>query len=275
MVSFLLISNASLKREWCQYEYYYSFFKRKILIPIVTETLEAGNKSPLHYFQKDINYVHLANGGPDELYSIFSRISDKFGAVKKASQRKIIRVIISLAGIGLLVYIFFQFGLKQINTYSYNEARNTLVEKVEKSNRILTSNELKEISIKFNNDQTLAGRLLILSVDDKISSYASLNADLIIGHIVTNFNLYRKKDIDSIFWVGSAANNYQIPDRSFNNGKIDKVKFEDVNLFNTTFSNTTLADLSFSHCSFAGTFFLPERSFYNRFYRLQILWVYN
>ena len=254
----ILISNSSIKSEWCRYEYYYSFFKGKILIPIITEQLEAGVNSPLNYFQKDINYVQLNNNTADEMHSILSKIKDKLEAVKSASLKKLTKTILLTLSIALVTYAFFQFGIKQINSYSYSREKNKLIEKIEKSNHIYTTNELKEISNKFNNDQNLAGRLFILSVDDKTSNYTRLNSTILIGQILTNFNLSQKHQIENLSWNNSTATNDQIANKVFLNGKIENVKFDSINVSNTSFNNTILSNLSFTRCSFAGAFFYPK-----------------
>ena len=256
----ILISNSSLKSEWCRYEYYYSFFKRKISIPIVTEQLDAEAINPLNYFQKDLNYVFLANNTPEGLDSILYKIKDKLEAIKNAGLRKLVKIVSVTLAIILSGYIFFQFGIKQINYFSYNRDKSKLIENIEKSNHIYTTNELKEISDKFSNDQDLAGRLFILSINDKLPGYARLNADIIIGEVLTNFDLYGKGQIENISWNNSETTNNQITNKSFLNGKVENVKFTNVNMTNTSFNNTVLSNLSFSHCGFVGSIFYPKEA---------------
>jgi uncharacterized protein YjbI with pentapeptide repeats len=256
----ILISNTSIKSEWCRYEYYYSFINNKILIPIITEKLGKGVKNPLSYFQKDINYVHLNGSSVEELNSILSKIEDKLKSVKNLNSKKVVKSIVYTLIFLVLVFLFFNFGLTKINSYSYDQKKKSTLEKIEKSNYIFNSNELEEISNKFNNDKDFAAKLFILSINDKESNYTRLNSKIAIGQVLTNMNFYGKHQITNLTWSNSVAKNNQLTNIVFVKSKIDNVKFDRISFSNTYFSNTVLNNLSFNQCNFSGAFLFPKEA---------------
>ena len=256
----ILISNSSIKSEWCRYEYHYSFFKKKVIIPIITEQFETGLKNPLTYFQKDINYVNLNDNSYEEMNSVFSKIEDKLESVKSVSRKKIIKWFSLSLFILVLVFLFFQFGIKKINSYVFGQDRDRLLQKIETSNHVYTINEINEISTKFNNDQKLAEKLYLLSSNDKVSNYARLNSNILTGHILSNYNIYQKNQIEDLSWKNSFVSNNILADKVFLKCKIENVKFDKTNIQNIAFTQSTLSNLSFVQCNFAGVLINPEEA---------------
>ncbi len=250
----IIVSDFSIKSEWCKLESYYAHFYKKTIIPLKLKGIENEKDFPLNYIEKDINYYLVED--PSNSEKALIKIENKLKDIRKKAFQRVFKLItyalIITAGLSLIVY----YGINNINSIKYNNDRKELISQIKSAEKILTSSEIDFIKSKFNNDDEVLSQLYLIQVNSKDSDMARMNAKILSGYIPTSYKLSSPFKVENLEWSNSKMENNYLNNIIVKQGHLNDVTLSKINLDNVSFyGNSESKGVIFSKVKFSKCFF--------------------
>lgn len=251
-----IISNNSIKSEWCKLELYYAHLLKKPIIPIRVGKSEFDVASPLNNLQKKINYTVLDD--ISHIPATISLVKDRLVTTRHYARNRLIKSIVFIASVVIAVLIGFLFTINHLNGLKQERDKEALIEQVKKSNKIFRAPELDVYSKSFTNDQDLFAKLHSQELDPGLSSVARINSKILSAALLRSFNLAARQYHQNIDWGLSTFENGMLVNSTFSGGTIHQTTFRNVVFSDIFFTGSNegkflnLSALKFNNCDFSG-----------------------
>lgn len=250
----IIVSDSSIKSEWCKLESYYAHFHKKTIIPLKLKGIENETKFPLNYIEKEINYYFVEDSSNPEKAII--KIESKLKDIRKKAFRRVSKLITYTFIIIAVLFLIVYYSVSNINSITQKNDRKELVSQIKSSKKILTSSEIDLIKSKFNDDKEVLSQLFLIQVDGKDSDIARMNAKILSGYILTSSKLSSTFEIENLEWFNSKMENNYLNNLIVKRGNLNNVTFSKINLVEVSFygnsksKGVTFLNVKFNKCFF-------------------------
>jgi hypothetical protein len=250
-----IISNHSVKSEWCKLEIYYAHLLKKPLIPVRLGKITGLGKSPLETIQRDVNYAVIDPQTP--IADVIELIQDRLTSSRQLALRRLMQRLSLLVAVILILVLFFTLGIGRINSLILARQKGAFLQQVRQSNKIYRGAEIDQFGKLFGNDEQLTAQLHLLEKDPALSPSAQINARILAPVFLASFNLAKRQYLKDLDWTLSRLQSTQFTNVTFTSGTIKQTSFTEVEFADVLFNGINQADrgvqlsaLHFSNCGF-------------------------
>jgi uncharacterized protein YjbI with pentapeptide repeats len=247
-----LLSEHSVKSEWCQAELYYAHALRRTLVPVRMrpEGDPLALPQPMALLQRETQYLPLSDeNGRAELVR---RISQRFEVIRRRVRQRWIRNgVLILTAVGGLAWGLHSGVAMALRAWD----RGDLLSRIERAQTVLRREMVEQVAQRFADDGTLRSKLLLMADDPERSTSARLNARIFAAALAAGKGRWALENLD---WSHSRFENGELTEVTFRTGALHDVDFRNVSFSGVVWNEAPgfgISGSSFSGCRFNGGWF--------------------
>lgn len=245
-----LLTDASVRSEWCQAEWYFAHAKGVTVIPIRIGDVETSLPAPIRLLEERTHFLSATDA---EQQKVSATLADQLDHVRRSRRRKaLMKAAAATAVLAALAALSFSIT-RGVERIAHARERNRVISRVTAVAHPLPGQEIARYGSQFAGDDVLLATMLRLASEPEQSDAARINAMTLGGDLLRRRKAEERWALRDLTWRNGVISGTAVVNTTFVSGVVERLAVERATLAGVVWGRQlTLSNASFRNVKFHG-----------------------